>query len=101
MKTVFLAFANSKDYPLQTLTEEDNYLRKLFYERNRGLYLFNREPHATLESVNEALGIFSGSVLLFHYSGHADRDFLLLENQVANGAGIARQLQKSAERGVL
>ena len=93
MAQIFLAFANSRSSPLPTLTQEEEtiyaYLSKRYAE---GHFTLHRDNAATLESVSEYLIRFRETVQVFHFSGHAERDALILQDQEADSEGIAELL---------
>jgi hypothetical protein len=61
----------------------------------------HKESFATPEDLNRCLAQYRDDLAIFHFSGHADRDRLLLSDEVANSSGIAHQLQYCARNGVL
>ncbi len=102
MKVVYLAFANSQADPLPTLAREDEGVYGALINRSlKGNYLIHRDSYSTLEKMNEYLGKFDDNLAVFLYSGHAGKNALLLDDEIANAAGIAHQLGKSARKGNL
>jgi len=102
MKVIFLAFANNSQAPLEYLAEEDDMLSEILSNRyKQGDYLIHRESFATPESINKSLNRYRESIAIFHYSGHAGQNKLLLNNGYAFAAGIANQLKHSANRNTL
>ncbi len=95
MDTVFIAFANNDTDKLHSLTKEDqevnSILSKLKSERKID---FIREQTATTPKIAEALYLYQQQLSVFLYSGHAGRDFLLLEDQAANPEGLAAFFQR-------
>ncbi len=102
MKVIFLAFANSASDPLEFLTEEDQALYETLSERYAfGDYYLHRESFATPETINKYLDRFKDDLAVFHYSGHAGKNELLLNDQSVYSKGISKQLKYSAEKGSL
>lgn len=93
MDTLFLAFANQQSAPLPTLQEEDDALNRLlsprFKERH---FLLHRDSFVTLEKLPSYLTLYREELALFLYSGHADRDHLVLSDGQAQADGIAQML---------
>lgn len=98
---IFIAFANSQEHPLPTLTREEHGVYKILVNSNKESFTIHRESNATLEKINEYLGVFVERISVFLYSGHAGKDSLLLTGMEANSNGIAYQLSASAKKGYL
>jgi len=93
LPVVFLTFANDKSAHLGLLDEE----RKMICEHlipleSKQFFQLYREPTATTEDIIEYLTKFKDRVILFHYSGHADSDNLMMTDQEGDAAGIAQLL---------
>ena len=102
MKVIYLAFANSSEQKLPYLTEEDNGLNDILNDRYMlGDYVVVKESFITPERLNKALDKYKDNLYIFHYSGHAGKDKLLLDDEAVFSKGIARQLGYSAEKGAL
>lgn len=102
MKVIFLAFANSSTSPLEFLTEEDKGLNEILSERYElGDYMVHKESFATPKDINRYLDKYKDNLCIFHFSGHAGRDNLLVNDQLMYSSGIAAQLRHSAAKGVL
>ena len=90
---IFLAFANDATNPLPTLTKEDDEVNRLLSVRHaRKHFDLHRDSHCTREKINEYLIRYKDELTVFLYSGHAERDRLLLEGESVNSEGIAAQL---------
>jgi hypothetical protein len=93
MKVVFLAFANNREIPLPTLQEEEEAIYRILAPRAlKQHFLLHREPFATLSRIAEYLTLYRDHIMVFHYSGHAERDRLILEEEAALAPGMARLL---------
>ena len=93
MESLFLAFANRQSDPLPTLREEDDKACSLLSRRaGQGHYALHRDSYASLPKVAEQLLNYRDSLVAFLFSGHAGRDWLLLEDQSARAEGIAELL---------
>ena len=93
MSTILLAFANSRDNPLQTLAEEYTALNKSLSSRVlRQHFLSWAISHAGLDDIAYYLTLFRDQMALFLYSGHAGRDALLTEDNPSRAEGIAHLL---------
>ena len=93
MQVLFLNFANSRAAPLPTLQEEDDNIYRLLTPRAlRQHYLLHRESYSSLRKIAEYLVLYREHISVFHFSGHAGRDRLLLKEQTAGAEGIAQLL---------
>ena len=93
MALVFLTFANTADAPLASLSKEDDEVMRLLSRRKAEKHIdLHRESHATLPKIAEYLIRFRDDIVVFHYSGHAGRDRLILEDTEASSEGIAKLL---------
>lgn len=93
MDALFLSFANSETHPLDSLRTEDDKANAILGERvARGDFILIREQYASREKIVAALRQYRNDICLFWYSGHAGSDQLLLEDGVAQAAGIAALL---------
>ena len=92
---IFLSFANIKDDLLPTLREEDDRLYELFSEREQqGHFRLHRDSYITTQKIGDYLLKYKNEVILFHYSGHANQDWLILEDKPAFANGIAEYLSE-------
>jgi hypothetical protein len=92
---IFLAFANSRHDPLPSLQEEDDAIyRALAPKALRQEILLHRDSFATLAKISEYITLFRNHLMIFHYSGHAGRDTLVLEEEMASSGGIAGMLKQ-------
>jgi hypothetical protein len=95
MKTIFLAYAHQPDAPLSTLQKEDDAVYEAFSRRvKRKHFDIHRDSHTTREKIIHYLNLHKDDLVVFHYSGHAGRDVLLLEENSANAQGIAGLLDQ-------
>lgn len=94
MNVLFLSFANSREQPLPSLQQEEEGIYKTLSPRAlRQHFLLHREPYATTARISEYLVLFRSHITIFHYSGHAGRDRLLLEGEEsAHAEGVAHLL---------
>ncbi|MCO6492545.1 MAG: CHAT domain-containing protein [Phaeodactylibacter sp.] len=90
MDILLLAFSNSRESPLPTLTEEYAAINKILSPRVlRQHFLSWAVSHATLDDISYYLTLFRSRLRLFLFSGHAGRDRLLTEGGDSRAAGIA------------
>ncbi|MFN8467341.1 MAG: CHAT domain-containing protein [Caldilineaceae bacterium] len=96
---LFLAFANEQE-------DSANYLRNLPEERRRLLAVLDREaapytvaqyPNLTIDELVAGLQRYNHRIALFHYGGHSDNSYLLLESaaskrEFAHAGGLAKLL---------
>jgi CHAT domain len=95
---IFLSFANSRNEPLPTLIDEDKAIYKsLILREIKRHFRLHRETYATINDITDYLTIFKKSVVIFHYSGHAGKDRLLLDDKNAFSDGIAQLLAQQTE----
>ena len=95
MSLLFLTFANNRHDPLPNLQQEEEAIYRALAPRAlRQEILLHRDSYASLAKVTEYITLFRDHLFLFHYSGHAGRDQLVLEDQSASGAGIAGLLKQ-------
>ncbi|MCP3932443.1 MAG: hypothetical protein GY705_25510, partial [Bacteroidetes bacterium] len=93
MKKLFLAFSNSRHSPLPTLSEEDERVYQMLARREAEHHFgIHRNSYATIPHISEYLSLFQDDIIMFLFSGHAERDRLLLDDEAANAAGIAQLL---------
>ncbi|MES2651979.1 MAG: CHAT domain-containing protein [Bacteroidota bacterium] len=101
-KNIFLAFANSLHSPLPSLTREDNeLLNVLLSESIKNDYLIIRESNAQAQIINDRFYSIGEMTAVFHYSGHAGSDLILLDDQEIEAQGLAQMLAARAGNGVL
>lgn len=93
MEVLLLAFANSREHPLPTLSGEYAALNKILSPRVlRQHFLSWSVSHAALDDIAYYLTLFRDRLSLFLFSGHAGRDRLLTEGSDSRSAGIAHLL---------
>lgn len=94
MNLIYFAFANSRYDPLPSLQKEDEDIYRALAPRAlKQEVLLHRDSYASLIKVAEYITLFRNHLFLFHYSGHAGRDTLLLEEEAASSTGIAAMLK--------
>ncbi len=102
MVSVFLAFAHSQQAPLSYLEEEDKNLFTILYKDSTlNGYQLIRESYADAEIINTRFNAAQGGVAIFHYSGHAGQNSLLIDDKNIHASGIAQHLKKSVDSGAL
>lgn len=106
MKVVYISFANNREHPLEDLTKEDEAVYATLDNNKAGQdgkqrYSVFREQFATIDNVNHFLEDNQDELTIFHYSGHAGQQFLLLNDAIANAKGIAYQFSQSVNNGSL
>lgn len=90
MSLLFFAYANQINDPLPALREEDDQVYSLLSRRIASRdFAIHRDSYATLPKIAEYLIRYRDQLVLFHFSGHAGRDILLLEDGQAGAEGIA------------
>lgn len=93
MDTLLFCYANNRDQPLHSLGEEDTRIDQLLDLRSsQNQFQKVRESFATTDSIAAKILSYKDSLCLFHYSGHAGSDVLILEDSPARGAGMAQLL---------
>ncbi len=98
MKLIFLSFANSQHDPLPSLLREDDGIyRALMPRALQQQYLLHRDSYTSVEKIAEYITLVRDHLLLFHYSGHAGRDALLLDDEKASALGISKLLGQCPE----
>ena len=88
------AYANSPENPLKSLTIEDSLVNAQLSERANvnNDYNIHRESFATTDNITQTLTRFRDNIHLFHFSGHAGSDELILEDQKAKADGVGQLL---------
>lgn len=93
MHILFLSYANSQQDPLPTLQEEDGRVYQMLARREAERHFrLHRDSFTTIPRISEYLALFQDDIAVFHYSGHAGKSHLLLDEAEANAAGIAQLL---------
>ncbi|PHN00845.1 CHAT domain-containing protein [Flavilitoribacter nigricans] len=91
----FFAAANRSDSPLKALARESDLIRRALMEHRHNFYIqIEHEPFITLDRLAYYLTEFSHSIQLFHFSGHAAEDHLILEGTTAKGMQVAETLAR-------
>ncbi len=95
MRIVYLTFSNSQQAPLPTLQEEDDKVHKTLAQRDVAHHFrLHRDSFSTIPKIAEYLLLYQEQIALFHFSGHAGRDQLLLDDNAANAVGITQLLSR-------
>lgn len=90
MQIIFLVYANNRKHPLPTLQEEEEKTYSVLARRSRKQHFnIHRDSFASVDSIIEYLELHRDEIILFSYSGHAERDKLILDDDEANAQGIA------------
>lgn len=93
MDILFFAFSNDRERPLPALQKEDETLYSLLAPRQaQQHFLIHRDSYTSIDSIAEYLTLYKDNVVLFHYSGHADRNSLMVDGDEAFAVGIAQLL---------
>jgi hypothetical protein len=93
MKVLYYAFANSQMDPLPSLQEEYTKLQDILSPRAyRQDYFLKMHPFATIPQVCSTIAQYRDRLFLFHYSGHADKHSLLLDEELARAEGLVQLL---------
>ena len=95
MDVLYFAFSNSQTDPLPNLQQEYTRVQDTLSPRAyRQDYFLKMHPFSTIPQVCSTIALYRERLLLFHYSGHADRDVLLLEGELARAEGLVQLLGK-------
>ncbi len=93
MSAVFLAFANSQENRLPTLSQEDDQVYAALSQLAAQQYItIHRDSFATTGKIANFLILYRDYLNVFLYSGHAGEHQLELEDQNAHAEGIAHLL---------
>ncbi len=93
MDILFFAFANDRDKPLAALEAEDNFIYSLLAPRQaQAHFVIHRDQSVSIEKLAEYLTLYRNNIVLFHYSGHAGKEHLSLDDEQASALGIAEML---------
>ncbi len=93
MSAIFLAFANDLNNRLPTLSQEDDQVYATLSRRAaQQHFTLHRDSSITTRKIAEFLILYRDTLAIFLYSGHAERDALLLEDESAQAEGIAQLL---------
>lgn len=90
--TLSFHFANSEDRKLPFLTEEDDGVYAWLAPENGKAYSIDRVSVSRPEAIGQTVTNHRDSLWLFHYSGHAGGDHLLIAEEALRGEGIGHQL---------
>ena len=90
MDVIYLAFANDSTNPLPTLKEENQRLNQILEPRSdKGHYNLKSDSFASISQISSKIATYRNDLRIFLYSGHAEKDSLLLEGENANAEGVA------------
>lgn len=94
MDLIYLAYAHSLEEPLKSLQREDEEVNNILKERAfvDNHFNINRVSFATTKAIIEDLNKYKDKICIFHYSGHAASDSLLIEDKEANANAISKLL---------
>lgn len=91
----FFASANRPDDPLKALARESDFIRRALMKHRHDFHIqIEHEPFITLDRLSYYLIEFNQTIQLFHFSGHAASDHLILEEETADGQRISELLAK-------
>lgn len=94
-KTLLFAFAQSDSQPLPALRQEFDKLNSLYIDGQRkDHYNTHWIPYSSKTKLVADVSLYKDDLLLFHYSGHAGPDALLLDDEIARAEGVAHLLQQ-------
>jgi hypothetical protein len=89
MPSLLTTYANSVTRRLPALEVEDfTVYQHLLGGMTDNRYVLIRESYATTHSLGFYLRLFRDDLFLFHFSGHAGKHELILEDQSVGGTGI-------------
>ncbi|MBC7569090.1 MAG: CHAT domain-containing protein [Spirosoma sp.] len=95
MDTLLFCYANNRDRPLSELGNEDSQIDRLLDPRSsKNQFQKVRDSFATTDSVSAKILTYRDTLCLFHFSGHAGSNVLLLEDTPALGIGMAQLLAR-------
>lgn len=97
MNILYFAFANSTlpGQELPTLVEEQQSISDILQAGEKaGEYQTKQESFGNLHRISKHLQEFRDDLVWFHYSGHAEKDALILGNEEARGEGIVHLLKQ-------
>lgn len=98
MQVIFFAYSNSESSPLPSLKDEDDAIFRALHRRAlQQHYFLYRDAYSTRQKIVEYLTTYRDKLFLFHFSGHAERDHLLLGDESARAEGIAHILGQCAK----
>lgn len=95
---ILLAFANDNEHPLRLLRQLHNELRVVKRVIHQADFVLEVLPYAQLDDIFDAFQKYKDSICIFHFGGHADGHYLLLEtdtkNELAHGKGLIELLKE-------
>lgn len=93
MDVLYCVFSNSGTAPLDTLAKEYDYVKSALEPRSRdGDYYPDLDPFFKRERLTPKITEHKDNLFLFHYSGHADRDYLEPNDEILDGEGVIHLL---------
>ena len=94
---VYFCFANQLDNHLDCLKKESRQIfRTLQSFHDKLIIEFIRDESVEIDELFEDLKNYGSRMQIFHYSGHAESEFLLLEGNAAHADGFAKLLETVA-----
>ena len=88
MDAIVIAFAHSHESPLDSLNEEHDQILNLLNSNLRDAYSIVPIRYADKKSLSDRISEVKQDVCLLLYSGHADSDMLLLNDEEASADGF-------------
>lgn len=93
MKVIFLAYSNASNDPLPNLQEEDEQIYQYLSARAlRQHFLVHRDPYTSAASIATYLTLYRDHIQVFHFSGHAGSEKLLMGDAESRSEGVAHLL---------
>ncbi|MCB0629564.1 MAG: CHAT domain-containing protein [Saprospiraceae bacterium] len=93
MSVIYFAFANDEQRPLANLQAESREIDRMLRPLDqKGAFKLIIDAYATLPEVMRKLVLYENELVLFHFSGHADRNLLQMEDGVSYAKGVGEQL---------
>jgi hypothetical protein len=94
---IYFCFANQLDNHLDCLKKESRQIfRTLQTFHDKLIIEFIRDESVEIDELFEDMKNYGNRMQIFHYSGHADSDVLLLEDNAAHADGFAKLLETVA-----
>jgi len=97
MNILYFAFANSQEAGghLPNLVQEESDIKNALEDGvGKGDYRLVQDSFASLDGIAEMLQKHQDNLVWFHYSGHAERDALILNDEEIRSKGIAHLLKQ-------
>lgn len=95
MNILYFAFANSETQRLPNLEQEERDIKAALETGvKNGDYRLVQDSFANLDSIANTLQEHLDNLVWFHYSGHAEKDALILNDEEIRSKGIAHLLKQ-------